>query len=307
MLFLQGEIPDPVLETPLVHAYAIPETDAALPQDVNYPYAASSRTRINGLGDQGISFVNTGKERDLGAALLALNTTGQTNIELRWTAGTVAVNSRVYALSLQYRLDPGGAWIAFPGGAIPVNYQSSTVAGHELSFGPVRLPAALENQPHVQLQWRYHHVSGSMGNRAEIRLDDIVLYAARSYDGWVADWFAGPEAGDPAVSGPMAESDHDGTPNLLKYALNVPPSLPITKDRLELGSMEDGAVCPLLHGPVTRRYRLSDTGITRHAGLERGGIDRSLWGPNSNGNQHEVIIPKGPEDREFIRFSVEKN
>ena len=308
MLFLQGDVADPVLETPLVHAYAIPETDAALPQDVNYPYAATSRTRINGLGEQGISFVNTGRERDLGAVLLALDTTGQSNIELRWTAGTVAANSRVYGLSLQYRLDPGAAWVAFPGGSIPVNYQSSTEAGHQLSFGPLRLPAVLENQPHVQIQWRYHHVSGDLGNRAEIRLDDIVLYAARSYDDWVADWYAGPDAVDPAVSGPMAEPTHDGTPNLLKYALNIPPALRITKDQLEMGSMEDGRLFARFYmdrsrGDITYRIHASSDMLDWSEVIFD---SKDFWGGNSNGNLHEVIVPSGSEDRKFIRFSVER-
>ena len=44
MIFLQSETSDPVLDTPLGHAYAIPSGDAEVPADVDFPYAALSRS-----------------------------------------------------------------------------------------------------------------------------------------------------------------------------------------------------------------------------------------------------------------------
>src|SRR5690606_3874538 len=73
-------------------------------------YSLSSKTRINGMGTEGISFINTGSGNTgypaakLGGALLALNTQGLDNLELQFTAGTVKANSREYNLSLQYRV-----------------------------------------------------------------------------------------------------------------------------------------------------------------------------------------------------------
>jgi hypothetical protein len=51
----------------------------------------------------------------------------------------------------------------------------SPLAGHSVVVGPVNLPSALANQPYAQLRWKYYHVSGSSGPRAQLRLDDIIV------------------------------------------------------------------------------------------------------------------------------------
>ena len=108
MIFLQGEESDSSLFTPLPHAYHIPASDANEPQDPFFPYAATSRTRINGLGDEGIAFINTGRGRDLGGALLALDTRGVESVPVSWLGGTVLPNVRDYAIRLQYRVGHSG-------------------------------------------------------------------------------------------------------------------------------------------------------------------------------------------------------
>ena len=43
---------------------------------VGFPYRLTGRTRINGLGNDGISMINTGRGRDLGAVVAAIDTRG---------------------------------------------------------------------------------------------------------------------------------------------------------------------------------------------------------------------------------------
>jgi hypothetical protein len=76
MLFLQSEVSDPGLQEPLLFPYFIPHDDyhADDQQTIGFPYNNTGRTRINGLGADGISFVNTGRGRDLGGALVAVDT-----------------------------------------------------------------------------------------------------------------------------------------------------------------------------------------------------------------------------------------
>lgn len=308
MLFLQSEVSDPTRATPLNRAYAIPPADAAVPADADFPYAATSRTRINGLGAQGISFINTGRGRDLGSALLALDTTGQSGLSLGWTAGTVVPNNRIYALSLQYRLDPEAEWTDFPPVGPPVDYLRSPEPGHQQAFGPVPLPAALEDRPYVQLQWRYHHLSGTSGPRPEIRLDDIVLAKTRTYHTWVAEMFTAAEAADPAVSGPMAEYLHDGSPNLLKYALGLPPSATVGADSLQMGITADRRLFARFRldrwlGDISYRLQASPDLLDWSEVVFD---SRLVPGPNSHGEMHEVVLPHDPRPRKFLRLTVVK-
>lgn len=304
MLFLQSEIDDPSLLDPLNRAYAIPADDADLPADVDFPYAATKRTRINGLGEQGISFINTGRGRDLGSALLALDTTGRSNLKLAWTAGTLAPNSRVHGLSLQYRLGTSAPWTDLPG----TEYVRAEVAGHKQTFGPVSLPVELEGQPYVQLQWRYHYLSGDIGPRAELRLDDIVLSSGRAYEDWMVEMFTPAELADPAVSGPMADYANDGNPNLLKYALGLPPSAAIAENRLMMGVNPEGQLFARFH---------LDRSLTDVAYRLQASPDLADWsevvfdsklspGPNSDGAMHEVVVPQDSATRKFLRLSVTK-
>jgi hypothetical protein len=308
MIFLQSETSDPVLDTPLQRAYAIPSGDAAVPADVDFPYAALSRTRINGRGSHGISFINTGRGRDVGSALLAIDTTGQHDIQLKWTAGTVAVNNRIYALSLQYRIDPANDWITVTKNGSPVQYVRNELAGHEQVFGPITLPAELENQPYVQLQWRYHHVSGNMDSRAEIRLDDIVLGLADSYESWAALAFSESEVEDPALSDPLADYAGDGTPNLIKYALGLQPGEAVTPDRLLMGVKGDGRLFARFHldrslSDITYRLEASPDLNDWNEMVYDSGLDP---GPNSNGHLHEVVLPLDSAARKFLRLRVER-
>lgn len=176
MLFLQSNVSDPPLDHPLLYAYHIPEDDyhADDAQNIGFPYKNTRRTRINGLADEGISFVNTGRDRDLGGALLALDTREVFDPGLNWLAGTLEQNERVYGLRLQYRLGIEGDFADINNGNQPIEYIAGG-NGHQSTFANITLPSALYNEPYVQLLWRYYPVSGTSGPRAALRLDDIFV------------------------------------------------------------------------------------------------------------------------------------
>jgi hypothetical protein len=170
MLFLQSSVRDPGLEV---------ETDS----EWQLPYNLSSKSRVRALGDLGFSFLNTSEPQAepgagfLGAAVLSLRTLSVQHVRVTWTGGTVNPNSRGYAIRLQYRVGSQGSFQDVPDAAgKPVEYVRSEVIGDLQVLGPVELPAAADNQPLVQLRWKYYALPGSAsGARAELRVDDIFV------------------------------------------------------------------------------------------------------------------------------------
>lgn len=142
-------------------------------------YNKTSGSRINGLGDNGISFVNTGTSGNIGAAVAAMNTTGRANIGVTFTCqlltqGDGSPTPREYAVRLQYRVGAGGTWTDVPG---PAEYSSAGKAvNHQSTIGPVYLPIEANNQAAVYLRWKFYSVAAnSGGQRPQIRLDDIFV------------------------------------------------------------------------------------------------------------------------------------
>jgi len=177
MVFQQTRMTDPGLNDEMTDPYHVPESDIA-PADaefLGFPYKLTTRTRMNGLGESGVSFINTGRGRDLGAAVLALDTRGVSEATISFTAGTVLPNSRNYAIRLQYRVGLTGSWIDLMSGSNPVEYIRNQAEGHSTDF-IVDLPLAAVNQAYVQLRWKYYFMgSPTSGARAMLRLDDIVV------------------------------------------------------------------------------------------------------------------------------------
>ena len=171
MRFFQSDQQDPGLSTPMDLPWTL-------------PFNLTDRSRINGLGLPGIGFINTGSTQAIagagfvGAAVLALDTRGSQDIRVRWTGGTVAPNERDYGIRLQYRIGNATAFLDVPGpGGAPVEYLRSAVANHSTVIGPISLPVAADNQPLVELRWKYYFRSGSSGARAQLRLDEIQVTA----------------------------------------------------------------------------------------------------------------------------------
>ena len=175
MLFLQSSKNDPVITDLLEHPYYIPAGEYAVEDagNIGFPYRNTRRTRLNGLGENGISFINTGRGRDLGGVLAAVNTEGLDKVQAQWLAGTILKNFREYGITVQYRIGMEGQF-----NDIPETGYITGNDGHVTNIGPVSLPSQLLDQPYVQLLWRYHYLSGNSGARAELRLDEILLAAS---------------------------------------------------------------------------------------------------------------------------------
>src|SRR5438034_4584633 len=171
MVFLQTATPDPGLSTGLESVWML-------------PYDRTNRSRVSGLGNAGFAFLNTShRQLDgggyLGAAVLALRTIGGHNIFLSWRGGTVAPNERVYGLRLQYRVGGTNAWRdVLDALGQPVEYVRNPIAGHSQTLGPVQLPLEANDQPYVQVRWKYYCLTGASGPRAQLRVDDILVAAA---------------------------------------------------------------------------------------------------------------------------------
>ncbi len=174
MLFVQSNMNDPTATDPLDFAYHISaeeyhSDDAA---NMGFPYRNTRRTRLNGLGDEGLSFINTARDRDLGGALVAINTTGLGEVQVQWLAGTLLENTRKYGILLQYRIGTEGSFTDIPA----TEYISASDGDFSIQK-PVVLSQQLLEKEYVQLLWRYHFLSGTSGPRAQLRLDDIVIAA----------------------------------------------------------------------------------------------------------------------------------
>ncbi len=171
MRFFQTDLLDPALSTPMDSPWTL-------------PFNLTTNSRINGLGLSGIGFINTGSPQAtpgagfVGAAVLALDTRGTQDIRVRWTGGTVLPNTRDCGIRLQYRIGNATAFLDVPGaGGAPVEYLRNATAGHSTELGPVSLPAAADNQPLVELRWKYYFRSGTSGSRPQLRLDEIQVTA----------------------------------------------------------------------------------------------------------------------------------
>jgi hypothetical protein len=158
--------------------------DPGLDVDLNsfwtLPYDLTSRSRIHGLGEYGLGFINTSNAQDdpeagfVGSAIVALCTLEVEEVWVAWTGGTILPNDRVYGLRLQYRVGHSNPWtdVRKENGE-PVEYIRHPVGGHATRFHTARLPNGLGNHEYVQLRWKYYHLSGSSGPRAHLRLNDI--------------------------------------------------------------------------------------------------------------------------------------
>ncbi len=163
-----------------------PGLEAWVAGDVQMSYDRESGTRIIGLGDHGIAMVNSDTDADttdfhenrLGAVVLGLNTINQGQIRVNWTSGTIQPNSRKYGLRLEYRTgDEEPFEPVLDDRNHPVVYSRNEQEGDSRRMGPVTLPEDAENQPYIQLMWRYFDMDGNTADADDqpsmLRLDDI--------------------------------------------------------------------------------------------------------------------------------------
>lgn len=180
-IFLQTETDDPDLAQEPLYPYAIPADDYASADagNVGFPYRNTSRTRLNGLGDQGISFINTGRGRDLGATLVAVDTRNIPNAKITFTSETLAPNFRVYDLAVLYRVGTTGTWSpVLTEEEVPLVYSSKELAENSEETLTGYLPSAANDQEYVQVLFQYHYTGTQRvggGARTLVRLDDIII------------------------------------------------------------------------------------------------------------------------------------
>lgn len=176
MIFLQSDKNDPGLDDQLLFAYQIPLADAADPIDAEFPYNAIARTRITGENENGITFINTGRGRDVGAAVVSLRTIFVQEADLNFLAGTFLPNLRPYNLRVRYRIGHSGAWSDLMHNGEVVEYKWNQTEGHTQAFTTIPLPIEMLYQEYVQLKFQYYYTAEvTSGARARIRLDDIVI------------------------------------------------------------------------------------------------------------------------------------
>ena len=184
------------------HNVTDPEVTTEFIDDYTCGYDLPNRSRVTGQGLNGFSFVNTGNAQffnnctgtgdldegvvipfgRLGAAVLSLNTTGVQNVVVEWVGRTIAQNSRVYGLRMQFRIGTGAnandGWTNISAGDDAFVEYISGETGDNQSFSTA-LPETVNNQPLVQVRWVYYNISGS-GARAELALDDINITSVLS-------------------------------------------------------------------------------------------------------------------------------
>lgn len=168
---------------------ADPSLGATFDTPWSLPYDRATRSRVLGLGEDGVGWINTSDPQadgggHVGSAVLALDTRGVDHAELVFRAGTVVPNVRDYGIRLQYRVGNAGIFQDFRNSSGDlVEYVRNPVPGHSTRFGPLPLPSPCLHSRYVQLRWIYHWRGGTTGARSELRLDDIAVAESLVSDG----------------------------------------------------------------------------------------------------------------------------
>ena len=164
MVFWKHGTNDPVLTT-------------AQNADYSGAYSGGNGT-ITGNGTSGFYFDNTGAA-GIGSAVLAIKTTGRTNIQVAWTGRTIAIGARTYQIRLQYRVGTTGSFLDASSTTSDILYTGGA-AGTSQTMTTVTLPSGAENQPVVQLLWRFYYSGSTTGTRPAFGVDDITVSSSAS-------------------------------------------------------------------------------------------------------------------------------
>lgn len=245
-----------------------PGLDAFAEDKTSGKFDLDSRTRINGFGGDGFAFINTSNEegnpgypgRRLGAAVLGLDTRGHQNVYVSWTGGTVNPNSRIYNIRLEYRVGTESHFAPVPDEqGYPVEYKRNTGAGHSEQIGPVLLPEDVNDQPYVQLRWRYYFTGeredDEDGSRSQLRVTDIEV------------------TGIPITS--VREDDNSSLPEYYKLEQNYPN--PFNNSTIVSYQLPETAHARLdIYSILGQRVKHYDQG-RQPAGIHTVHIDAGSW------------------------------
>lgn len=171
--------------------------------DYTCRYNFSSRSRINGEGQNGISFVITNNSivvdsclpssntdpalRHPGDLTLSLNTTNRSQISVSWTGRMLSTQNynntgtnpqtRFLKIQLQYSLDTAQGFTNVPGISLFNSKLDSNIyrPNGDSAIISSLLPSICENQPVVYLRWLYCISAQGQGSRPKLAVDDILV------------------------------------------------------------------------------------------------------------------------------------
>ncbi len=109
------------------------------------------------------------------SVVLAINTSGNSNISLKFKAGTQYSQGRINMLGVQYRVGTSGGFTDLNNSSYQNSGSSQNTGTNAIdvqSFSIV-LPTELENKPTVQLRWIIKDTPSQTGNRTSFSIDDI--------------------------------------------------------------------------------------------------------------------------------------
>lgn len=158
----RGSFPDHMLFQYMDRIH--PGPDAFVSGNIDMAYNRESGTRVVGLGSDGIALMNSDTDADtadfhenrLGAVVVGLRTINHGHIHVNWSAETLQPNDRDYAIRLEFRVGNEGPFEPVTDDRnLPVIYKRDN-SGTLVSMGPVTLPPEADDQPYVQLMWRYY-------------------------------------------------------------------------------------------------------------------------------------------------------
>ncbi len=157
MMFWKHGTTDPVLTT-------------AQSANMNSNYSAANG-KVVGNGTNGFYFDNTGGA-GIGSAVLSVNTTGRTSVQVAWTGRRISTGARPYVIRLMYRVGNTGNFVDANGTATTITYTGSSATQ---TFSTT-LPTDAENKSEVQIMWRFYQTDNTTtGTRPQLGVDEITV------------------------------------------------------------------------------------------------------------------------------------
>jgi hypothetical protein len=145
-------------------------------------YNLTGRSRFRGGDNSGILFTLTGSAATgcgtgsyPAAAVLAVNTVGNSSLTVRYKTGFISLtgsSTRAVTISLQYRTSNSGAFTTVPNASYTYTPGSSAIDSARFN---ISMPADCNNQPLVQLKWAFFQGGSGTGSRPVVYLDDIFV------------------------------------------------------------------------------------------------------------------------------------
>jgi endonuclease/exonuclease/phosphatase family metal-dependent hydrolase len=166
-----------------VHKFSsIPTTRTLAPATGDLPNQGSSAALATGgwyhLSTDGIGLLASGTNA-AGAVVVAINTTGLTNIQVSWLCKTIKnQSSRDNSIALQYRVGTSGNFTNV--GTTSTYTSAGKVAVDVSPTYTETLPVGAENQAVVQVRWLYWESVSTSGSRDKISVDDISISGSTS-------------------------------------------------------------------------------------------------------------------------------